>query len=239
MWENVADNFTRAPTLFPCSASVLARRAQKGYAAAAVFENRIVSYIALAPIVHSDSCAPAWETLTANLHLDPSMLPGSNIYASASGWTAQEWRGRGINLSLRKSIYSTYLTAPHLAVGGMVGLAQPLLAQLGWRIVGWDRVPYISSLVGIPTAEFPVQPAKSWSPPKGMLRYQGPHISLESIDHPWEKYIYLWASDVNIAEELDRQVETLFGGDLHRWRSLVADVYAGPDTMWMVAFLDC
>jgi len=239
MWEQLADDFTHEPTLFPYTACVLARRVQSGYAAAAVFENRIVCYIALAPIVHSGGCAPAWETLTAGLHLDTSILPESNVYTSTSSWTAPEWRGRGINQSIRQPLFSRFLATPHLGVSGMGGLASPLLAKIGWRIIGWDQVPYIGCLVGIPASEFPAQSAKLWRPPHEMLQYQGPHIGLESTDHPWEKYIYLWVSDVKIAEELNRQIETLFGGDLTRWRSVIVDVYAEPNTMWMVAFLNC
>jgi hypothetical protein len=239
MWQQLAYDISRASTLFPTSASVLARRCQNGYAAVAVFEKRIVSHIALAPIILQGGSKPTWQTLTRELHLDPSALPAANMYASASGWTAKEWRGRGINLELREAIYSRYLTAPHLGVGGMVGLAQPLLARLGWRILGWDKVPFVSSLVGIPVAEFPVQSMRSWSPPNGMLRYQGPHISLDVADHPWQKYIYLWVSDDKIAVELDSQIQTLFSGDLHAWRSLVADAYTDPEAMWLVAFLNC
>lgn len=239
MWEQLAADFTHSPTLFPFPASVLARRCQEGFAAITIFENRIVSYIALAPIIHSGDCAPTWESLASKLNLISPILPVTNIYASSSGWTAKEWRGHGINLFLRKAIYSHYLVTPHLGVGGMVGLAQPLLAQLGWRIIGWDHVPFISSLVSLPASEFPVHATQSWHPPLGTIRYQGPHIGLDVTGHPWEKYIYLWVSDDQIAEELDQQIQTLVAGDLHGWRSIIADIYSQPDSMWKVAIDNC
>lgn len=239
MWERLVEDFTHEPTLFPPTAGLLARRVQKGYAAAAVFEDRIICYIALVPIVHSEGCAPAWETLTASYHLESSDLPESNIYTSTSSWTAPEWRGRGINHSIRQPLFSRYLNAPHLGLSGMYGLASPLLAKIGWRIIGWDHVPFLSSLVGIPAHEFPVQSGKLWGPTHKVLQYQGPHIELESTGHPWEKYLHLWVSDVKIAEELNRQLETLVSRDLHRWRSVIVDVYAEPNTMWKIAFLNC
>jgi hypothetical protein len=69
MWEQLSGDMAAEPTLTPYPVSKLVRRCQKGYAALAIHDGRIISYIALVPIVHPAPGAPSWETLTSGLDL--------------------------------------------------------------------------------------------------------------------------------------------------------------------------
>jgi hypothetical protein len=237
MWEQLAAALTLETALFPYPASLLAKRCEEGYGAIAIADGSIASYIALVPIIDHGPEVPNWAMLAGGLDLASQVWPATNVYLITTGWTAPAWRGLGINVSLRQRLVRQYLGPGNLALGGMVGLTSPMLFQLGWRIVGWDHLPYVSSLVAVPVQEFPGRAADVWHLPPGMSRYQGPHIELDATDHPWQEYLYFWVSDIALAKELDEQLQTLFCGDLHHWRSVILDVLCGDAGMCKVALL--
>lgn len=236
MWEQLACDIAAEPTLMPSPASLLSSRWQGGFAAAAIHQGRVISYIALVPIVHRGAGAPSWETLAEGLGTHGAPLPETSIYSFTNSWTARPWRRRGISLALRPPLIGRYLVGGNLGILDMDGLASPVPAQLGWQIVAWDRVPFLSSLVSLPASEFPDRSSQTWTSPLALRRYQGPHVALDDTAHPWKQYVYFWVSNVALAEKLDRQLAALLGGDLHRWRSAIAAVYPALEMLWKVPF---
>jgi hypothetical protein len=236
MWDQLAGDMSAEPTLMPSPASLLASRCREGHAAAAIVEGSIISYIALVPIVGDAAGAPSWATLAAGLVDRGASLPEVGVCSFTNSWTAPGWRRRGISLSLRPALVDRYLAAGNLGILDMDGLASLVPAQLGWRIVAWDRVPFLSSLVSLPASEFPEQARQGWTSPLPLRRYQGPHVPLDAPDHPWARYFHFWASDVALAELLDQKIRDLSCGDLHRWRAVIVKVFAAPEVLWKVAF---
>lgn len=236
MWERLSCDIAAEPTLMPSPASLLASRCRHGFAAAVIHRGRVLSYIALVPIVHRGAGAPSWQALAEGIDLRGAPLPETSIFSFTNSWTAPGWRGRGISLALRPPLVGRYLAGGALGILDMDGLASPVPARLGWQIIAWDRVPFLGSLVSLPASEFPDQAAPAWTSPLGLRRYQGPHVPLDDTGHPWKHYFYFWASDVVLAEGLEREIDALFGGDLHRWRSAVAAVYSASEMLWKVPF---
>lgn len=238
MWDQLARDIAAEPTLMASPVSVLASRCLAGFGAAVIHQGRVLSYRALVPIVHRGAGAPSWEILTRGLDLRGASLPETCVYCFTNSWTAPEWRGRGISLALRPSLVDRFLASGNLGILDMDGLASRLPGQMGWQIMAWDRVPFLSSLVSLPASEFPDQAAATanLASPLGLRRYQGPHIQINDPAHPWQEYLHLWVSDVALAEKLDRQLHALFAGDLHRWRSTIVAVYAAPGILWQISF---
>jgi hypothetical protein len=240
MWAELAVQIARQPTNIPYPAATLARRCEEGYAAAAVFKGQIVSHVALVPVGCRIACPDVphtWAGFCAAAGLSAARLPSVDVYEFASGWTAPAWRCRRINMALRKPLVARYLGDQCLGVGGMAGLAQPLLARLGWQILGWSAAPYVSSLIGMPLAGLEDRAAAGWRPPAGMAPYDGPPIELDDPCHPWSQFCYLWVSNRALACELDAQLAEVCQGDLRRWQLAVVDVFNQPGALATLAWL--
>jgi hypothetical protein len=110
-----------------------------------------------------------------------------------------------------------------------IGLAgSPMLEKLGWRIVGWSKIAYASSLIGVPISGFEDRVEERWWPPPHMVRYEGEHVSpCEDSQHEWDHFCHLWVSSVPMAMELNDQLSTLMSGDLRRWREACITVFTG------------
>ena len=237
MWDELAAKIACERTLIPYPADVLARRCQEGYAATAICGEHIVSYISLVPIVEHVTGAHSWMAVTADLGLDPEALPSSDVYEFTSSWTDPAWRRRHISMALRPPLVERYLKSHVLGLSGMAGLASPVLARLGWQIIAWNTVPFVSSLIAAPLKDFPAQAAWGWRPPEGTKLYQGPHIPLDDPIHPWHQFCYCWVSNPAIAVDLEQELAALLHNDLNRWRSAVVAAFARPGSSHRLAFL--
>jgi hypothetical protein len=172
-------------------------------------------------------------------------MPQIDVYEFTTAWTAPAWRRRGISSQMRPPLLNRCFSTDRacspektLGTSGMAGLASPVLAKLGWQIVAWSKVAFLSSFTGIPLNGFQPVNGVGWRPPINLERYEGEHISLQNSIHPWQKYAYFWTSDPALAENLDRDLRELAQGDLHHWRRTVIDVFRTPEEVHRVAFLD-
>ena len=236
MWEHLAAEIGADDNLVPCSPALLSTRWHKGYAAITLHDGAIISYVALAPIVRAAGDAHSWAMLAAGLDMEGLLLPAGDIYALTNSWTAPAWRGRGLSLPLRPPLIERHLGPGNLGIADMFGLSSPLSHRLGWQMVAWDRVPFISSCVSMDPREFPEQSGDVWHAPPGTRRYQGPHLLIGTAGHALDRYVYFWASDPNLVGKLESQVCALFRGNLRRWRSVLVNAFAGPERLWSLPF---
>jgi hypothetical protein len=234
MWQELVNDVAAERGLIPHPSSVLARRWQGGYAAVAVKDGRVASYISLIPIFS----AANRSKLAALLDIESARLPATDVYEFATAWTHGAWRRKRVSLQLRPALLARFNAPGWLGASGMAGLSSPVLAKLGWRILGWNAVPFTSSLIGIPLVGFEDCAALGWRPPPGLERYEGPHVPLDDTAHPWERYCYLWVSDVLLATEFNHQLVRATDGNLRRWREAVIAVSTGPESLHRLAFLD-
>lgn len=240
-WDRLAAGIAEEPTLIHYTSAVLAARWADGYAAVTVFKDEIVAYICLAPIYFDGNR----HKFAQALRVDVAAMPDVDVYEFTTAWTAPAWRRRGISSQMRPPLLARcfhadgeFSAAPTLGASGMAGLASPVLAKLGWCIMAWSSVAFVSSFTGIPLNGFEPTHQVGWRPPVNLERYEGPHIPLQDRCHPWGKYTYFWASEPALAQSLDRRIADLAQGDLHRWRRAVIDVFQMPDEVHRVAFLD-
>ena len=236
MWDELAACIANEGSLIPYPADALAQRCYEGYSAVAIAGGRIVSYISLAPVVLRDPGIHSWTVITAGLGFDREIIPGADIYEFTNSWTDPAWRRQRISLALRPPLIERYLQGSTLGLSGMIGLASRVLARLGWQIIAWDAIPYVSSLNALPADDFPDYLAYGWRSPEELRRYQGPHLPLDTPNHPWEKYSYCWVSDPVIARQLDQELASLMHGDLNRWRQAVVTAFTRPDSPHKLAF---
>jgi hypothetical protein len=235
-WEQLAGEILADDSLVPCEASMLLNRWLKGYAAVTLHDGAIISYIALAPVVRDAGDAPSWAMLAAGLDMERVSLPVGDIYVLTTSWTAPRWRRLGLSTPLRPPLIERHLKPGDIAIADMFGLSSPVLHRLGWQMLAWDRVPFISSCLSIDPQEFPEGSEAAWHAPQGTRRYQGPHVPIDAPDHTWDRYVYFWTSDTHAAEQLEAQVRALFRGDVHRWRSALVNAFAAPGSLWTLPF---
>ncbi len=230
MWQGLAQHIAReqASGLRPIPASVVAGRWQQGNAAAVLYDNSIIAYASLVLIFcpanrHRFSQALGTE-------IDRNRLSAISVYKLAAVWTHPNWRRRGIHLQLIPSLLAQRHTAPpRLYTAVTVGLASsPMMAALGWKIMGWSEIPYTSSLIGFPVKGFERLVETRWWPPAGMLPYDGPHIDpRQNTTHDWSRFCHLWVANMPLAIELDNRFARLVKGDLRRWREACIAVFTG------------
>ncbi len=223
-WEELAEYIGKEPSLRPCSPQILEERWQRGHAAIAVRDNRIVSFISLVPILTDFT----WEQISRVLGVPASARPSIDLYGSSTGWTLPEWRNKGISQQLREPLLERFSDPCWLSIGVTVGFgASALLSRFGWRIAAWSEFPFIGSMAGMPLGGFENCVGSAWQVPVGMTQYEGEHIPVEQFSaHTWKRYCHLWYSKASLAVELDAQLASLVQGDLRRWREAVLAVFS-------------
>jgi len=228
MWREFAQYTIAESGLRPTPASVLAERWRQGYAGVVAKDDLIISHTGFTEIL----CRAKRSKFSDALGVDPARLPSIDVYKLTTAWTRPAWRKRGIHLQLTPALQRRFGTSECLYFAVAIGLAgSPMLAKLGWRIVGWSKIAYASSLIGMPMTGFENRVEERWWPPADMVRYEGEHISpydcYEDNSHEWDRFCHLWVSSVPIATELNDQLSTLMNGDLCRWREACITVFSG------------
>ncbi len=223
-WEELAEYIGKEPSLRPCSPEILQERWQRGHAAIAVRDNRIVSFISLVPILTDHT----WAQISKELGAAASARPSIDLYGSSTGWTLPEWRNKGISQQLRAPLLERFSNPCWLSIGVTVGFgASALLSRFDWRIAAWSEFPFIGTLAGLPLEGFEGCIGDAWQVPVGMTQYEGEHIPVEQFStHPWKRYCHLWYSRLPLAAELDAQLARLALRDLRRWRETVLRVFS-------------
>ncbi len=225
-WQEFAQYTVEESGLRPTPARVLAERWQQGYAGIVVRDGLIISYTSFTNIF----CQTNRSRFSHALGVDLARLPSMDVYKLTSAWTRPAWRRRGIHLQLTPALQKRFgEPSKCLYFGVAIGLAgSPMLEKLGWCIVGWSKIAYASSLIGVPISGFEDRVEERWWPPADIVRYEGEHISpYEDSQHEWDRFCHLWVSSVPIAMELNEQLSTLMGGDLRRWREACISVFTG------------
>jgi hypothetical protein len=235
MWVDLAAHIA-LERLIPYPADILAGRWREGYAAATVCAGRIISYISLAPIMLGSEGVHTWRKITAQRFVDPAGLPGTNVYEFTTSWTDPEWRRRRISIGMRGPLVERFLEGDALGMAAMIGLSSRIPAKLGWQLFPTDAAPFASSLVFIPSRDFPGLAAMGWQLPEELELYQGPQIPLDDPAHPWDRYVYWWVSSREVTVRLDRELAVLFNGDLACWRSAIVTEFATPGSPHRLSF---
>jgi hypothetical protein len=236
MWDELAAQIATEPGMLPVSAWVLARRYDEGYAELVLHEGRIIHYSSLAPVALPGEGPHSWLAIAAGLDLDPSLLPSTAVYELGSGWTDRQWRGKGINQVQRQQLVDRHLRGDALGLSGMAGVAAPLDRGLGWELLAWDTLPYVTSLVGVTAADFPEAAEAGWRPRAGLRPYRGPGSPRNDPTQRWEDLAVAWGSDAALASRLDQQLAASFTGDLRRWRSAVVATFEQPQSLHRLPF---
>lgn len=232
-WQQLARHIAQEESLKHYPAEVLRNRWLENRAAIVINNNRIISYISIVSVFVNGSRKKFEEAL----NLPADRLPSINLYESATGWTHLQWRRQGISFRLRRCLLSRFDRANGLTISVAAGLAaSPVLARLNWRLVAWDDIPFVSSLIGVSTAGLRTSATvQGRHLPEGMVLYQGEHLDPnENTAHPWDEFCYFWVSDEGLAIKMNQNLATLLDGDLPRWKEAVISVLftAPPESAW-------
>ncbi len=224
MWAEFARRITAESGLRPTPAATLAGRWRRGEGAVALEHGRIIGHTSIVEIF----CETNRAHFAQALGLDATQLPGIDVWKLATSWTAPQWRRRHIQTQLTAMLQSR-CAQKCLFTAVAIGLAgSPMIAEFGWRIIGWNDAPFTSSLIGIPISGYADRVETRWWPPPDVVRYNGPHISPhDDHGHDWAHFGHLWVSSIEIAHELDDQIRALLDNDLERWRHASITVFTG------------
>ena len=216
-WQRLADNVASLNNLTPFPARVLFSRWRQGYATIAVVRGEIVAYISCQPILFQATR----QKLSEKLGIDSERLPDVNVYEFLTGWTHPAWRRKNISLQLRRQLMARLCNTDHFCISVTVGLgASPVSAKLGWQVVPWSEIPYVSSIIGSPSASGTGGEPNGWQV-SGHKPYEGKQSPpFQDAGPEWEGYCYFWVSNPRLAVELNRKLAALVNGDLPRWQNV-------------------
>ncbi len=215
-WQRLADNVASLKNLTPFPAHILRKRWQQGYATVAVDRGEIVAYISCQPILFQATR----QELGEKLGIDRECLSDIDVYEFLTGWTHPDWRRKNISLQLRRQLMARLCKAQHFCISVTVGMgASPVSAKLGWQVVPWSEIPYVSSMIGGPAADGAGGEAHGWKI-FGHKPYEEHTLPAQGSGTDWEEYCYFWVSDLPLAVELNHKLATAMGGDLPRWRNV-------------------
>lgn len=225
-WQSLAVSIAQEASLTAYPGPVLAHRWQQGYAAIAIESDEIVSYTSVVPVYSETSR----RQLAALIGVEAGRMPAVDLFEFATGWTRPDCRHKGISLQLRQKLLERFSRPNCLHISISIGLgASPILERLGWQLVGWSKIPFVTSLIGVPTAGLEDKIGLGWSPPPELKRYEGEHLSpRQDTGHPWPKFCHFWVSNPTLAGALNQQLSTLVEAELHRWREAVVTVLTVP-----------
>ncbi len=235
-WQKMAEQITYEESLKHYPAEVLRDRWQQGRAAIVVNLSEIIAYMSLVPVYVETTRREFGRALG----VEPDQLPGINVYESATNWTHPAWRQRGISLQLHRRLLKQF-SGSNLYISIAAGLAvSPVLARLNWQLVAWNKIAFVSSLIGVPKAGLEGEIKGRWLPQE-MKLYEGEHIALgQNTTHSWDNFCHFWVSDLSLASEMDRQLSTRLNENLQRWQKAVAAVlFTTPaETSWRPFLFD-
>lgn len=236
MWPQLADNLALEKILRPCSASELERRWKQGQARIVIKDGSIISYASLVPIFF-----PAVKNcLASELGLESSRMQIIDLSGLSTLWTDPQWRRRSIQTQLSSTLLESFKGPNNLHIAVTSGLAaSPVLANLGWRLMGWNRIPYAGSLAGLPVVGFEDRLVDPYMVPKDIVQYEGPHIVPATDNtHDWDRFCHLWVSNELRAMELDTHLsELLIDKGLQGWREAIVLVCAiRRESPWTLNF---
>ena len=216
-WQQLADSVASIKSLTPFPAHVLFNRWRQGYAAVAVAQHEIVAYISCQPILFQATR----QKLSEKLGIDCECLPDIDTYEFLTGWTHPAWRRKDISLQLRRHLMAHFHGTNHFFISVTVGLgASPVSAKLGWQVMPWSEIAYVTSLIESRAANCADGEPNGWRVP-GHKPYEEKHTPpIQGAGHEWEGYCYFWVSNPSLAVELNHRLAALVNGDLGRWRNV-------------------
>jgi hypothetical protein len=234
-WDEFAACVAREPSLISYPGCVFRGRWERGSAAVAVHDGHIVSYTSLEAAYDAtfrEQLAATWR------HVNGS-LPPIDLYEFATGWTDPAWRRNDVNLALRRELLSRFC-APHmLCVGVTLGLgAAPVLTRLGWSVLAWSQIAYLSSLIAVPLPGHEDGLGTGWLFPGGLRLYEGsPLTYAPHAGHPWGQFCHFWVARAGLARTLDERLCASAGGELAGWRNAIVRARtAVPAPFWKLSF---
>ncbi len=216
-WQRLADNVASLKNLTPFPAHVLRKRWQQGYATIAVARGEIVAYISCQPILFQATR----QKLSEKLGIGGERLPDVNVFEFLTGWTHPAWRRKNISLQLRRQLMARLSNKDYFCISVTVGLgASPVSAKLGWQVVPWSEVPYVSGMIGNSVAGNASGEPSGWQV-FGHKPYED-KVSppFQGAGPEWESYCYFWVSNLPLAMELNRRLAAMMSGDLPRWQNV-------------------
>ena len=215
-WQRLADNVASLKNLTPFPAHVLFSRWQQGYATVAVVRGEIVAYISCQPILFQATR----QKLSEKLGIGGECLPDVEVYEFLTGWTHPAWRRENISLQLRRQLMARLCNTEHLCISVTVGMgASPVSAKLGWQVMPWSEIPYVSGMIGGPATNRAGGESRGWKV-SGHKPYEKRTLPSQGAGQEWEEYCYFWVSNLPLAVGLNRRLAAMMNGDMPRWRDV-------------------
>jgi hypothetical protein len=234
-WDEFAACVALEPTLISYPSSVFRARWEQGHAAVAACAGHIVSYTSLVTVFDTAfrrKLAAIWPQVGG-------CLPPIDLYESATAWTHPHWRRHGISLALRGPLLQRFCEPHILCVAVGVGLGSaPVLSKLGWSVLSWHEIPYLSSLIAVPLAGYEAQVGPGWLMPGDLRLYEGkPTFFGNGSCHEWKQFYHFWAARNPLAQRLNAGLRDGTGGDLCRWRDAIVQTHVtSPMPFWKLSF---
>ena len=217
IWKRLDyDILKTSPKIRKYTSFELQERWQRGHSAIAIHQKNIISHVSAIDIL------PAARHQYIESALGIYLGMQDDIWESATGWTLPSFRNCRIQLQLRQKLYQRFAKYP-LLVGFCFGVgASIVLKKLGWSLVSWERIKFLSLLLGY------------WSENK-FYHHRGHTIDLDGkypflqdkknseteLSHDWNIFFHLWVNDVKAAIDIEYQLRKLTNNEFHKWKKVV------------------
>ena len=235
-WLRFTEGVHRESHLVSYDTSVLQERWRNGRAAIALDGDEIISYVSLIPIIEHEMLS----LLSDHVGVSSCEFTNITLDRSATGWTHPAWRRLGLSFQLRQHLDAFHDRPFHFYLSICRGLgASYVLASLNWQLIGWNEIPFLSSLIGFPALDNASNPSLSQKT-VDLIPYQGPHIPIADLStHSWDEYCHFWISDRTLALALDKHFRACTNSDLKAWRLAIAEtLQTMPNPKWRLMLFE-
>jgi len=213
VWAAFANNIIIEPALTKYSAETLQKRFLSGLSAIVIGENgEIISHTSLIPITENDK----WRAAFPDFPID------TKIFEVATGWTISSRRHKKINTNIRIKLLSEH-GGDSLFMNYCRGIGtSKIVNELGWKIIPWDKYPYVSSLIGWFEKSQYYKTRYGFCPSDGKKPFN--EYEIDFLSHDWDKYYHLWASNREKAIEMDNIFQKRYK-DIESWRTELKNIF--------------
>lgn len=193
-WHQLAKEISEEEALISYSTQDLISRCEKLRSAVAVINREIVCHVSALTLLD----AKIGKQLTGEKH--HGLGESLRISEVQTGYTRSDVRRHRIFGELRAKLLRSLGRGDaqnDLVLSFCNGVAaSPVLSKLGWRRFGWDRYPFVSSLVGWFEDETFYKVGVGTIDNHGRKAWNGKHTTYtEREKRMFDQYISIWASD--------------------------------------------
>lgn len=208
-WRELARLIQPEESLISYEHANLLERCKKRQSAIAINGTSIISHVSVRPVFNKSICASIFN--------DDAFTLGDRVkvFEMATGWTrpgegSESFRNRGISSALRRKLVGALPQSDRffLSFCKARGASSILSNQMQWRLVGWDKHEYLSSLIGWFYDDKFYKLSIGELPTSGLTPWNGNHREYsDKLGPEFDQHFNLWAADTSPNGQITKYYE--------------------------------